>query len=210
MLALIILNSTLFLYIRIHSGKLRKASSTSEQTLREVPSYENNLKVGKATERRPSQPVQSSASHQAQQRMKNVSLTLLCYPIVYLILLLPLSIARLKEFSGKNPSLNATYFAAAVFDCQGFINVLLYTSTRKGIVSWDSLFRKIKRRTPNVTAVSGSRDPTTSQCHPPVPGKPAYIQYEGRRSSDATYKKDSSMSDSLRNSDDKLSVDSMA
>ena len=230
MIALIILYTALFCYIRIQSNKLRRASSTSDQTLREMPGCDNNLAVGKPRNNKLVRP--PSASNQPQQRLKHVSLTLLCYPIAYLIVLLPLSIARLQQFSGRNPSLNTTYVACAIFDCQGLVNVLLYTSTRKGIVSWNSLFRKLKRRTRNGTAapqipeseftitgsISSSNDtmssPTTSHRYPPVPEKLAYTQYEGRRSEDASYNEGLPTSDSFRNNDDKVtfntSVDTMA
>jgi hypothetical protein len=41
-----------------------------------------------------------------------------CYPLVYIVFLTPLSIARLRQFAGLNPSFAFTYAAAAVFDCQ--------------------------------------------------------------------------------------------
>jgi hypothetical protein len=59
-----------------------------------------------------------------------------------------LSIARLRQFAGLNPSLAFTYGAAAVFDCQGFVNVILYTSTRKGLIPWDTFVRTFRHRTP--------------------------------------------------------------
>jgi len=47
--------------------------------------------------------------------------------------------SRIAEFAGHEWGLNFAYFGAALFECTGFVNVLLYTSTRKGIVSWNRL-----------------------------------------------------------------------
>jgi len=81
----------------------------------------------------------NAAARQTCQRINKVSVTLLIYPVIYIILTMPLSISRIAEFAGQKWGLKVVYFGAALFDCTGFINVLLYTTTRKGLVSWDRL-----------------------------------------------------------------------
>lgn len=56
-----------------------------------------------------------------------------------MILTLPISISRISEFRGQELGLTFAYFGAALFECTGFINVLLYMGTRKGLVSWNRL-----------------------------------------------------------------------
>lgn len=157
MFGLIILYGVLFIYIRIQLKNLHAATSSSDHDARINLESGNNGQFptsdipmtntatatteGYQTRRAPAQ----LRANQAQQRMNQVSRTLLLYPLVYIVVLLPLSVARLMQFANKSPSLKATYVVCAIFDCQGLINVFLYTFTRKGIIPWDSLLRKFKR-----------------------------------------------------------------
>ena len=86
---------------------------------------------------RPSPPHVNN--RQAHRKITKVSVTLLIYPILYMILNLPISMARIAEFAGQEWGLAFIHFGAALFECTGWINVLLYTSTRKGLVSWSRL-----------------------------------------------------------------------
>ena len=191
MLFLIVLYSILFFYIRVQSQKLAQATSSSTGTIREYLSYHNNLEAGKPTDR-----IQMG-SHQVHKKMKQISLTLLFYPVIYLLLLLPLSIARLRQFIGKNPSLHFTYTTVAIFNCQGFINVLLYTTTRKGLVSWGALFRKFSRgnseespistQDVRISSIMSTIDSVESispfsQHYPSVPGKCLSVKSEAEES----------------------------
>jgi len=56
-----------------------------------------------------------------------------------MIVTMPISIFRIAEFAGQNWGITFVHFSAALFECTGWINVLLYTSTRKGLVSWNRL-----------------------------------------------------------------------
>jgi G protein-coupled glucose receptor regulating Gpa2 C-term len=82
----------------------------------------------------------------ARKRMNNVSLTLLCYPIAYICLIMPITLARIAEFADVKVSIPVIYFAAGVYASSGYVNVILYTFTRKGIVSWDWVSRLVSRR----------------------------------------------------------------
>jgi len=204
MFVLIVLYSTLFCYIRIQSRKLREAESSSHQSGGEQVGYEmeSGLVYKSVTKPLPTIPTHhlrtrrvQSRSNRPDRRLKKVSLTLLCYPLIYIVFLMPLSIARLRQFAGLNPSLTFTYAAAAVFDCQGFVNVILYTSTRKGLIPWDTFVRKFRHRTPRdepktLNPVSDnklprkfpSRDSVISMASlsypPPVPEKSDKIDLE--------------------------------
>ena len=94
------------------------------------------------------------------RRMKHVSLTMLCDPVLYIFLTMTLSIARISEFAGKPWSLQQVYVGAAIYECSGIVNVLLYTATRKGIISWDWLFRTLRRDKPSIQSTSISESKT--------------------------------------------------
>lgn len=127
MFVLVVLYTYLFCYLQIQSKKLRSAQPTSYQSVGENVAYK--LESGHAykslAKPLPALPghqseirrVQSRTDQAPDRRLRKVSITLLCYPIIYLLFLMPLSVARLRQFAGLNPSLTFTYVAAAVFDC---------------------------------------------------------------------------------------------
>jgi hypothetical protein len=86
-----------------------------------------------------SRPSLPNGDARTYHRLTRVSVTLLIYPILYVILTLPISMARIAEFAGHEWGLAFLHFGAGLFECTGWINVLLYTSTRKGLVSWNRL-----------------------------------------------------------------------
>ena len=106
---------------------------------------------------------------------------------------MPLSITRLSQFAGKQPSLTAVYASATIFCCSGLVNVLLYTATRKGIISWNWLWPK--RRNSNAKEIAppppynphypGSHPPRTAESitdvPPPVSAKPSAISISSLR-----------------------------
>lgn len=180
MFALTILYCVLFFYIRIQLKKFRKATSTSEiQSCHETSNWQANLEAGPPdqpippkqiittqtvtvmTEERPIQrPKMKAEPDRAHQRMNQVALTLLFYPVMYICLTMPLVITRVSEFAGNKWGLTSIYVGACIYCCSGFVNVLLYTATRKGIISWDWLFRR--------------RQSTSSDVAPPPPYNPHY------------------------------------
>jgi hypothetical protein len=81
----------------------------------------------------------------SRRRMSKAAVTMLYYPVVYICLTMPLTVARLAQFAGKNWSLTTIIVGANIYFCTGWVNVLLYTATRKGIISWNWLVPKRKR-----------------------------------------------------------------
>ena len=212
MFSLTILYCILFFYIRIQLKNFRKAASTSEmQSTHELATWQANLEAGQpveptapqqiittktvtvTTEERPQRRVKSDTDR-AHQRMSHVALTLLCYPIMYICLTMPLSISRLSQFAGKSPSLAAVYAGATIFCCSGLVNVLLYTATRKGIISWNWLWPKRRNSSakerpapppPYHPHYPGSHPPPTSDSAvhvpPAVSSKPSAISISSLR-----------------------------
>ena len=169
MATLTILYSILFFFLRAQTRRLLKTSTTTEQqtaddlTITTNAQWEVRLETSdddlEASPARPSGPVIVTKSvsistgtpsfprpprcnagvGRTYQRMNTVSVTLLLYPVLYMIVTMPISISRIAQFAGHEWGLTFVYFAAALFECTGWINVLLYTSTRKGLVSWNRL-----------------------------------------------------------------------
>src|SRR5579859_7025534 len=115
----------------------------------------------------------------AHRRMNQVALTLLCYPITYNCLTMPICITRLSQFAGNNWGLVPIYVAACLYSFSGFFNVLLYTATRRGIISWGWLFkRKGKKNGVSTTSTGyypGSRDAGSNVRTTTVRSKPSNL-----------------------------------
>jgi hypothetical protein len=195
MFALTILYCVLFFYIRTQLKNFRKGLSSSDAMTgggtHELSGWQANLEAGGADSESPANPkaiIQTKTvtvtteerpapvkrrnhmvteAERAHKRMNQVALTLLSYPIAYICLTMPLSITRLSQFAGKDWGLTCIYAGACIFCCTGFVNVLLYTATRKGIISWSWLF---KRR--GSSTLGGTADGTTSP--PPPPYNPHF------------------------------------
>ncbi|KAI0811949.1 hypothetical protein GGR55DRAFT_603411 [Xylaria sp. FL0064] len=58
----------------------------------------------------------------------------LVYPVIYLICILPLSIGRASTMAGREPSLGYFCSAGALVASNGWLDVLLFTTTRRSIV----------------------------------------------------------------------------
>lgn len=152
MLALTVLYGSVVIYIQIQRRKFSKSMSTFEsrstqKSINTEASQSSQVK-NSLTTNVSERMTRSNSGGEANpiQRIQNVSVKLLLYPTVYVALTLPLSILRLYQFSGRSFNLKTIYFGASLWNLQGFFNVILYTTTRKGIVSWDSVKLLFKRR----------------------------------------------------------------
>ncbi|KAI1270477.1 hypothetical protein F5Y18DRAFT_13887 [Xylariaceae sp. FL1019] len=58
----------------------------------------------------------------------------LIYPVIYLLCILPLAVGRVASMAGKTPPLGYFCFAGALAASNGWLDVLLFTITRKSIV----------------------------------------------------------------------------
>ncbi|KZV97695.1 hypothetical protein EXIGLDRAFT_764202 [Exidia glandulosa HHB12029] len=65
----------------------------------------------------------------AKQHLR-MALLMLCYPAIYLITILPTSIARFLAFGGHNVADVATIVCGLLFSSSGIFNVILFTTTR--------------------------------------------------------------------------------
>ncbi|KAH7363215.1 G protein-coupled glucose receptor regulating Gpa2-domain-containing protein [Plectosphaerella cucumerina] len=98
--------------------------------------------------------------------------TFLLYPIIYVCCTMPLAAGRVASMAGSNPSLGYFCFAAAMIASNGWLDVLLYATTRRSIVFSDNpsaqdtgletftFMRTPNRRFGNVVFVAGGADAT--------------------------------------------------
>ncbi|KAJ5444027.1 uncharacterized protein N7458_007899 [Penicillium daleae] len=68
------------------------------------------------------------------RRLNRVVSYMVLYPIVYIVLTLPLSAGRMASVSGNSPSVAYFCVAGALMTLSGFCDTLQYTLTRKSIV----------------------------------------------------------------------------
>ena len=175
MLSLTTIYCILFVYVRIKAKTLRQLMTTnaSGSSYEMSPSRKRDSENGdpsslqstsqtktktKVTvEDRPSH--QSTAGERTHGRMNRASIILISYPMVYICLTMPMCIARVCEFTGKNWSLPAVYAGTVIYVCSGAVNVLVYTTTRQGIILWGRLFRKVKPAKRNETSTKPAEVP---------------------------------------------------
>lgn len=67
------------------------------------------------------------------------------YPTVYFIVFFPLGVVRLVQWSHHVPDPNFTIFASAIFSLNGFMNVLVYGTTRRVLFQYRSIFDSCRR-----------------------------------------------------------------
>jgi hypothetical protein len=153
MLALPVLYGSVVIYLQTQRRRFSKSTSTFEsRTTQKSTNTETSgfsqVKGSLTTtvSERTTRSNESGGETNPLRRIDNVSVKLLLYPTVYVALTLPLSILRLYQFSGRTFNLKTIYFGASLWQLQGFFNVILYTTTRKGIVSWDWVKQLFRRR----------------------------------------------------------------
>jgi hypothetical protein len=149
--ALPVLYCLLFLYIRGHLKAFRISISSKQSGGLELKPWQKNLESGcsgiiasprqviKTKSMTIQQPREHNEAERGARRMNQVAIILLYYPIAYLCLTVPISVVRVATYSGAQFSLPVSYVVVSIYASSGWVNVLLYTIPRKGIISWDRL-----------------------------------------------------------------------
>jgi hypothetical protein len=149
-----VLYCLLFLYLRRHSKAFQISTSSKQTGGLKLEPWEENSEFGGigASPRRvittssvnsttESGSIQQSHEHneteRATRRMNQVATILLCYPVAYLCLTVPVSVVRVATYLGPQFPLTVSYVVVSIYASSGWVNVLLYTIPRKGIISWD-------------------------------------------------------------------------
>jgi hypothetical protein len=117
-----------------------EANLESKTPANSVPSSEIVMtKIARVTSEVPSVQKQREldGAERTKRRIYKVAVTLLCYPIAYLLLTMPISVVRVAVYSGAELPLPVSSAVVAIYASSGWVNVLLYTIPRKGIISWD-------------------------------------------------------------------------
>ncbi|KAF1913921.1 integral membrane protein-like protein [Ampelomyces quisqualis] len=71
------------------------------------------------------------------KRLKSISNFMVVYPLVYVVCTIPLASARMATMSGSPPSLARLCLAGAMIASNGWLDVLLYTLTRRIMIFSD-------------------------------------------------------------------------
>jgi len=82
-----------------------------------------------------------------RKRLNSIAITLLCYPIAYLCLTMPVEIVRVAAYCGATFPIPVSDVVVCIYASSGWVNVLLYTIPRKGIISWDHILWWRKKET---------------------------------------------------------------
>ncbi|KAL2004672.1 hypothetical protein VTN00DRAFT_3200 [Thermoascus crustaceus] len=97
------------------------------------------------------------------QRLKRVIGYMIIYPFAYVVLSLPLAAGRMATARGNNPSMAYFCVSGALMTCSGFVDVLMYTLTRKNLLiesepsadrSYNNIFSN-KRKSNPLTTLTG-------------------------------------------------------
>ena len=181
MLALPVLYGSVVIYLQTQRRRFSKSMSTFEsrttQKSTNTEASEFSQVKGPLTttvSERTTRSNESGGETNPLGRIHSVSVKLLLYPAIYVALTLPLSILRLYQFSGRSFDLKTIYFGAAWWQLQGFFNVILYTTTRKGIISWDwvkQLFRRRPSKPHELSHFHSNISLVTAKAENPVDGK---------------------------------------
>ena len=103
------------------------------------------------------------------RRLNKVVSYMVLYPIVYIVLTLPLSAGRMASVSGKSPSVTYFCVAGALMTLSGLCDTLQYTLTRKSIVlESETRSKREERKKSNngnvCTSQSEDKGPLTTVC----------------------------------------------
>ncbi|KAH7073324.1 integral membrane protein-like protein [Paraphoma chrysanthemicola] len=71
------------------------------------------------------------------KRVKSISNLMVVYPLVYVVCTIPLASARMAAMTGSPPSLKRLCLAGAMITSNGWLDVLLYTLTRRIMIFSD-------------------------------------------------------------------------
>lgn len=173
MFALSVVYTILFFYIRLQVLRYRSVFSSTGQSAGKLESgkshdskhYSKALTTTLSASTNGDQAQPRRREDHAHRRMNQVAYTLFFYPICYIIITMPMATIRLIDFTGRQLSTTCAYAAAAILASSGFVNVVLYSVTRKGIVPWRSVFRKYRKQKNNESRVKTSTVDSNNLSH---------------------------------------------
>lgn len=73
-----------------------------------------------------------------RRRINQMAMQMLFYPAIYTITVFPIAVVRWTAFAGHQVPPGATIFSSFIFSLSGFLNVLLFGFTRRGLIPYPS------------------------------------------------------------------------
>ncbi|KAH8703366.1 G protein-coupled glucose receptor regulating Gpa2-domain-containing protein [Talaromyces proteolyticus] len=101
-----------------------------------------------------------SAQLESLKRLRRVVGYMVIYPVTYVVLSLPLAAGRMASARGQNPNLTYFCLAGAMMTSSGFVDVLVYTLTRRNLIT-DSEYRGNSAYN-NIVSGQGGRNRSTN------------------------------------------------
>ena len=202
MVALTVLYTILFFYLRKMVKNANATSSAGRGSTNELRQWPTNLEAGSSPWDKPlpalpivaidlnsptTIPTHRTEEDRTQKQIKQVALKLLCYPILFTCLAMPLAATRLAQFVGDDWSISTMYIGACFYCSSGLCNVLLYTATRRGIISWDWIYRKRRPETQQPIEITPTPQVKNPQFPPPPTRMSAIVLAEDSVTSTSSF-----------------------
>lgn len=109
--------------------------------------------------------------------LMQVARQMLWYPVAYSILVIPIAAARFSAFDGKTVPFAVTIFTSSIFMLSGFVNAILFTTTRRVIhfpSSWKGRWLTFSQRSQDSERgpITGPQISTTTMTQVDEPDSP--------------------------------------
>lgn len=130
--------AAVFVTLRFRVGQCRNMSAGKVELVthqESTPRSESSLmlRLKKEASSTASPNGRPSTGEIVARKISDTSLTMLAYPVVNLIVLLPLSVYRISELAGHRGSPQLLAACGFVFSLGGFANVMIYSLTRVNV-----------------------------------------------------------------------------
>ena len=127
----------MFVFLAIVRGWHNNKQQASGYAEEAPPSVSHHRRNSSLTTLASFMPRQVSERTRCRRRIWQLGVSLLCFPVIYTVLALPLSVARTLEMANHRPSNAYIWISASLYTCGGWCNVILYTATREGVIPWN-------------------------------------------------------------------------
>jgi hypothetical protein len=101
-------------------------------------SIANNSALGNSSTFRKFSNITANDKKTSKRKISLAALYMILYPVVYIIVTLPLAAGRIATMAGNKPSLNYLLVGACFMSSAGWIDSLLYTFTRRAFLDTTS------------------------------------------------------------------------
>jgi len=189
-----ILYCILFFYICMKLKSFQITTPIAKPSIDEPQQWSTNIKAGSEKPLPALPPMtdlpspatflsQGTDEDQSQKRTKEEALKLLIYPLLFTCFAMPFAIARVAQLAGHKWSFLAIDIGVCFYCSSGWVNVVVYVATRKGLISWGWPLREHHSEVlPSIAHPPMTPPMTSAQSHaftPPPTRRSTIILSEG-------------------------------